>query len=375
MKTIALPFLAAGFVAIACSSTPETSGCPEEDPFCDPTSSSSGGSSGTSSGGFADGGTTINGCTGSELSGKAQPVHMILALDTSGSMCNDITGNGQLPGGGNRTCQSADSRWQLTVGALASFFKNANSASVFASVIPWADESNNCSNLKPYDAPLSPADEPLPNSSDSLASSIRALQPKGATPTKAALEGALRHANALKGRLTDGGRVVIALVTDGEPTCGTSNDAKAAAATAKAAGVPVYVIGIGTSEVSMNSIAEGGGTNSGKAFFIKNNIDAEMAAALADIKGSALGCATKLPAAPQGERVDLAKVNVKLTVKGSEKVVPQSQDCSNASGWRYIPDATNPTGIELCTGACAEVSASLVDAKLNIVLGCTTVSR
>lgn len=344
----------------ACSSDPDV------EVFGDPSSSSSGSSqssSGFSSGGASSGG--INGCAGNEVSGKTQPVHLVMALDISGSMCFELSGNGT-------TCGNANSRWQLTLNALSTFFKSPTGKDVSVSVIPWSDPSNNCTGLGGFDQPISPKDVPLPDTSDSIATSIRALQPKGATPTKAAIEGAVRHANTLKGQLTDGGRVVIALVTDGEPTCGTSADAKAAAQAAKQAGFPVYVIGISDNAVSVDSVAEGGGTT--KAFLVKNNVADEMNAALRDIKGAALSCATKLPDAPAGQALDLKQINVSLTVKGAQRVVPQSQDCSNPAGWRYVPDASRPTGIELCSSVCSEVTANLTDSKINIVLGCATVT-
>jgi hypothetical protein len=107
---------------------------------------------------------------------------------------------------------------------------------------------------------------------------------------------------------------------------------------------------------------------------VKNNVSTEMNAALSSIKGAALSCATKLPDPPMGQSLNLKQINVRLTVKGVERVVPQSQDCSNPAGWRYTPDANAPTGIELCSAVCSEVTGALIDSKLNVVLGCATVT-
>jgi hypothetical protein len=136
----------------------------------------------------------------------------------------------------------------------------------------------------------------------------------------------------------------------------------------------VSVIGIGESLVSLASLAEGGGTNGGKAFIIKNDIAAEMSAALRDIKGASLGCSIKLPTPTDGGMVDLKQVNVKLTVKGTSKLLTQSQNCSNPDGWKYAPNDVAPSGIELCANACASVTANFTDSKLKVVVGCATVA-
>jgi Mg-chelatase subunit ChlD len=349
--------------ALACSGDPADAVFGPGDGTSSGTSGN--GDAGCGFGGCGSSGGEINGCAGIEADGKAPPVHMVLMQDISGSMCGDLRGNGT-------DCSLPNTRWQLTLGALSSFFKNAESKGISVSVIPWS--GNQCSNV--FDSPTSPSDVPLPDATDAIVTSMRTLKPNGVTPTKAAIEGAVRYASKLKASLTDGGRVVIALSTDGEPTvCGTSADAKAAAALANQAGYPVYVIGIGESLVSLDSLAEGGGTNGGKAFIIKNDIAAEMSAALRDIKGASLGCSIKLPTPADGGTVDLKQVNVKLTVKGTSKLLTQSQNCSNPDGWKYAPNEVTPSGIELCANACASVTANLADSKLKVVVGCATVAK
>jgi hypothetical protein len=303
----------------------------------------------------------FEGCASSTLKGASTPVHMVIALDVSGSMCEPVEG-----GGGS--CGSPTSKWSQTKAAFGAFFADANSKDAFASVIPWA--GNNCSG---FNTPRGTADVRLPDTGGSLLSSLNTINPNGGTPTVAAINGALQYAQSLKSTLTDGGKVVIVLATDGQPTaCGSVSQAASAAGAAFTAGFPVYVVGVGPSLNNLNEIAAGAQTNGGKAILVTKDVNTELNKALADIKGKSLGCGLQLPVATSGQSLDFSKVNLTFTDNGGvTKTMPKSQDCSNADGWKYVPNESAPTGIELCTAACGTVKVA-DKGSIGVVLGCAT---
>jgi von Willebrand factor type A domain len=292
-------------------------------------------------------------------------LHIVLSLDISGSMCESVEG------GSGRDCSSPVSKWQQTRTALKAFFSSPDSKDSLASVMPWPSVGTQC-NVN--SAPMTPADVQLPDTGNTLDSALNAQTPNnGGTPTAQAINAAVAHAQALKAKLTDNGNVVVILATDGEPFGCTSNlnDAVSAATAAKAAGYAPYVIGVGPSLNNLNQIAAGAGTNMGKAFLVAANVSVSLNMALNEIKKKSLSCNLQIPT-PTSGTINFKKVN--LTFKptgGTERVLVQSQDCSNPDGWKYTPDANAPTGIELCSAACGTIRAADTGA-LNVVLGCDT---
>lgn len=91
------------------------------------------------------------------------------------------------------------------------------------------------------------------------------------------------------------------------------------------------------------------------------------------VSGSQVACELAIPAAPEGETIDLNKVNVKYQSGATSTTlmhVPTANDCT-AGGWHY-DDNTNPTKIMLCASTCSSVQQD-ADANLKIELGCSTV--
>ena len=100
---------------------------------------------------------------------------------------------------------------------------------------------------------------------------------------------------------------------------------------------------------------------------------ADLALALRRISGT-LTCAFDVPTS--NGPVDLTRVNVRYT-KGSATMgmdIPQDKSApcqGGAQGWQYSSDNTK---ILLCGNICDEVRND-VAAKIDIVLGCTTVIK
>lgn len=98
-----------------------------------------------------------------------------------------------------------------------------------------------------------------------------------------------------------------------------------------------------------------------------------LADAFAEIRSQAFGCVYPLPDPPMGESIDLAKVNVKLTIDGTTTTLPKRSDpddtCEVDGCWDYVgPD----NDIELIGKACDDASAAN-EATVAIEAGCETI--
>lgn len=79
-------------------------------------------------------------------------------------------------------------------------------------------------------------------------------------------------------------------------------------------------------------------------------------------------CEYSIPAPPEGKTLDYTKVNIQFTPDGgASKTLPYSADCANTGGWRY-DNASAPTKILLCDGACQTAKADS-KGKIDVVLG------
>jgi len=150
-------------------------------------------------------------------------------------------------------------------------------------------------------------------------------------------------------------------------------------------GIPVYVIGVGpdtaanTGISNLNKVAEAGGT--GSAFFLPTETDGGDAAVttqafLAAVHSiqSKLTCKYAIPTPPSGEKLDLDKVNVVLTIADVGMTLSYSANCSDPTGWTYDDnDAGNPDDIVLCSGACAEAKEAGARGSASVAFGCATV--
>jgi hypothetical protein len=173
-------------------------------------------------------------------------------------------------------------------------------------------------------------------------------------------------------------KVVIVLLTDGEPN-GCDGDIDHIAAEAEAAfasaGVLTYAVGLaGSNQGTMDAIAKGGHTDAG--FFIGNgNAQADLLAALEQIRRTSVTCEFAMPESTTGEAIDAKLVNVSYTPSAGGDAqtlgqVPDAAACSGGGGW-YYDDPLSPTKITLCPTTCSTVQIDQ-GAKMQILLGCTT---
>jgi hypothetical protein len=363
-----------GSILVACSSEPPggslygggrraNSGAGNDEPG----SGGLGGADDDDTNGTGDNGGVSNACATSTANAEQLPLHMVVVLDKSGSMC-EFTADTQP-----RDCNNASSKWQQVTKALATFFTSQESKGITVSLVAFPVNNNTCSGPT-YQTPIA-ADVTLPDATGKLAQTIAGLSGDGSTPTTAALAGAVSYAKGVSTKLAGKGKVAVVMATDGLPQ-GCSGDSISSASTiassAKAT-VPTYVIGVGNLLNDLNSLANAGGTS--KAFIVSTAnqaaVGTEFSTAMSQIRGASLACEYALPAAPAGQTLDFQKVNVQYSAGGAAaQTLAYSDACAAADGWRY-DNAQSPTKILLCQSACDKAKTDAT-AKIDLVLGCQT---
>lgn len=301
-------------------------------------------------------------------SAEAQPVplHLVVVLDKSGSMCEYTSKTSP------RDCNNPNSKWQQVTQGLKTFFASPASAGISVSLIAFPASKSTC-DASSYSTPIA-ADVVLPDTAGALGSAIGALNADGSTPTRPALEGAINYGRTIEARLAGKGKVAVVMATDGYPQDCSNNSISSASSVASAAKgtIPTYVIGVGSLLSDLNALASAGGT--GQAFIVNATgtaVGGNLTAALVAIRGASLACEYTLPAAPEGQTLDIGAVNVKHTSSAAAtSTVPYSEGCASGEGWRY-DDVNAPTKIQLCDAVCNRVKND-EGGRVDLELGCKT---
>lgn len=234
---------------------------------------------------------------------------------------------------------------------------------------------------------------PLNGAADALNSAIQAMGPEGATPTAAALQGAVDHAKAW-GAANPNHQVVVLFATDGMPTLCTPQDISsiaqiAAAASADTPSIKTFVIGVfapgdilAGAPTNLHKIAAAGGTQ--QAFIVDtsgNNVEGAFLAALAAVRNTGLACEYAMPSPQNGESLDPNKVNVEFTPSqgGTTVTIPyveQAATCDpTLGGWYYDADPATggtPTKLIMCPATCTTFKQDNAG-QIDIRVGCKTI--
>ncbi|HEY0712785.1 MAG TPA: vWA domain-containing protein, partial [Polyangia bacterium] len=236
---------------------------------------------------------------------------MLLVLDRSESMLLTLEG-------------LATSRWTEITGALFEMLAATNG------LVHWGLKTYPTS---PECSVGAPPEVEITTTIGTVAAAIANGAPtKGnGTPTAGGITAATAY---LMTRMTPNPKYIV-LATDGEPTCtiarGPGRSIEAATA-ARAAGFPVYVVGIATAntkaDTTLNAIAEAGGVpRAGDLKYYPVASRRDLLAVFADITQQVTTCTfplTKDPPAPN---------NMFVIVEGGR--LPR--DPSRANGWDYDP--------------------------------------
>ena len=258
---------------------------------------------------------------------------------------------------------SGMTRWGAVTSALLQFVQSKDSAGIGVGLQYFGLGIGGIScNAADYAMPEVEI-APLPDNEMALQNSLSIHVPSSVTPTPAALQGAIQHAQDWK-KSHPSHVVAVLLVTDGEPDlCGLTPDV-ANAAMMGLSGTPsvqTFVLGVGIALDALNQVAAAGGT--GQAYLVSSNMNVSAAVldALNKIRSAtALPCEFKLPTPDPKKPFDYDKVNVVYTPSGAaQEVVYYTDDPSkcdpSALAWHY-DDPKKPTRIELCPETCKAVS-------------------
>jgi hypothetical protein len=363
---------------------------------------------GSTGDGFATGSTSGanvgGGCAGDAYIAEKVPLDMYIMLDQSGSMS-------EPPAMGPGT------KWDAVAGALGTFVNQPEAAGIgvgiqyfplptgqSCTVLQCTDDGQCGPGCGPCEQPIPQFPgvctgfgnddsclvsdyatpdvgiAPLPGNATAIQSSIANHGPSGGTPTSAALEGAIQHAQSFA-TANPGHAVIVVLATDGDPTSCNSDlgyiNGVAAAGLAGSPSIRTFVIGVGGSVAALDGFAQNGGT--GSAFMIDQdpNVQQAFLDALNQIQGIALPCSFAIPDPPEGEMLDFGQVNVEFTPGGGgtpttlPKVNSAAECPPDGMAW-YYDDNANPTQIMLCPDTCTTISQD-TEGEVRIVLNCATV--
>jgi hypothetical protein len=405
LRALTIPgFIAAAWVSFGCSSSDQGDG------FFPPASTggSIGAGSGTGTGGTTGtsmsggqgpgimfggsgngtagsaGGPAVEKCTGTSAGSTPLPPILEFLIDYSGSM--NETPMGQM-----------QRKYQATASALIQAFTDmADGTGTGLIFYPNTGGKGGGTCINRQQAVQVQALDAMVR--QSLISALMAKTTSGATPTHDAFNYAVDTVAAS----TLMGNKYVVLVTDGAPTYALNcmgdgqtpaDNAPLIQAVADAnnmRGIKTFVIGSPGSEparAALSQMALQGGTapagcsDMGPTYCHFDMTTApDLSAALNDafkaITGSVITCNYTIPPPTNGMMVDPKQVNVTFTGSngGNPMTIAKDPDPPGGAcnqGWQYN---ANSTQIQLCPDTCNLVKAD-PNAKIDVVLGCTTMVR
>jgi len=277
---------------------------------------------------------------------------LLLVLDRSGSMTNDIASDNPC-NAGSTTCAE---RWATMIQAMrvvlaaspASIYWGLKFFSSPAVSTAMGTTPMGCVVLPEMEVPIGTG------TGDGIVGSIAGAIPNYNTPTRAAID----TATAYLSKLNDGRNKYILLATDGEPNCSvngpyaTSPDLEAtfrSIAAAKAAGIAVYVIGVGPYEANLKEMATRGGTGD----FYPALSPQSLVAALQAIVGTIASCVYTMSSTPPDPN--------NLGVYLDKQLVPQSP----TDGWTL----SAPNAVTFNGPTCDRIKAGSYK-DVQVLFGC-----
>jgi hypothetical protein len=259
---------------------------------------------------------------------SVQPVDLLLVLDRSGSMSDDIASDATC--GSRAGCQA---RWPTITASLNQVLAASPTSVQWGLKFFSSPGGSTCTVKSGVDVGVGPT------TAAQIQAAIAGTSPGNQTPTMAAIKAAVAYFSTVN----DGLPHYILLATDGQPNCdpGTSSDVTDASVmdTAGVIGtantgsnIKTYVIGIGPSAGNLDAFAAAGGTGN---YFPAESAD-QLTTALSTIAGTVASCVftmaseppdptnlgvyldntTKVPRDPS-EGFSLAADNVTVTLNGS----------------------------------------------------------
>lgn len=295
---------------------------------------------------------------------KVAPDVLIL-LDRSGSMNDDVNNQMCLPDGGGMGMSmgcGAKSKWAQVTPAIMQVVSETQ-ADVNWGLKFFPDNSANTCNVS-----TTAAVDIAPQNAAAIGTAIMgATQTNGGvmgyngTPTRSAETGATTY---LQG-LTDKSPKIILLATDGLPTCANNNvsaDDSAAAPTAVAAaltaGIKTFVVGIstgGTADATLSKMADAGGLarmGTTPSYYPVSNT-ADLATAIRTLIGVAATCTFQIGPNPTTDGTTSLD---RIDVLGDGNAI--SRDPSHTNGYDYTDDTMQ--SIQVYGALCDQIMSGTI---------------
>lgn len=267
--------------------------------------------------------TVDQNCGNSASTMTPVPADLLLVMDRSGSMTNDIAKDEPC----DTSTGTCAERWATMGQAMRKVLASSSSTihwglklfSTPALSTGLGDVPAGCVVVPEIEVPVGAG------SSDAIVARMGATTLNYNTPTRAAVQAAAGYL----GSLHDGRAKYILLATDGQPNCPTTGDvptapdlpaALEAIAAARAAGIKVYVIGVGPSAGNLDEMARQGGTDK----FYPALSPQSLVAALDTIVGTVASCVYTMASVPP----DPTNLGVYL----DKQLVPNGADGWTLSG-------------------------------------------
>jgi len=290
------------------------------------------------------------GCAQQEVPIKAVPPDIMIVMDRSMSMTDDVNGKvcagGSASGNGN--CDTSSKWYQAKIAVETVVY--ATQSSVNWGLFWLGNEPTQCSAVGSPAVPITVgASYPLIQ----LALESEMFVGQLGTPTAAVVNNSVAY---LRG-VADSNPKYLLVATDGEPNCAygnlNSNDAVGAAqaaANALAVGIPTFVVGIATTSSAtatsaLNSMAVSGGypkSNAATQYYPVTDT-ASLEATLMQIVGMVASCFIPLTSVPTG---DWSVAVWSTDAAGNTVEIPSDA----ANGWGYTD--TSRGAIQLVGAAC-----------------------
>jgi hypothetical protein len=297
------------------------------------------------------------------------PPDVLILFDRSGSMQEDLLGMTCPADGGAGDC-GPNSKWSIATQVLNTFLPSTETTVNWGLKLFATGTSTTCSVSSTAEVP------PGPSNAAAINAVLMQTVASSSTPTTAALRSAATYLKSF----TDPSPKFILLVTDGVPTCGTSvcapgvttaippqcDDANAIAmvGTVHDEGIPVLVLGIGTSgapgdaTLSMMAVAGGYPRAASPAYYPVDSGE-ELSRALGTIAGLVSTCYFSVTPAPKSSAEIIA-------VNGDTAPIP----ADSANGWTFVSTVTS-AGIQLNGTSCDDYRNGTIK-SVRVNLSCST---
>jgi hypothetical protein len=353
----------------------------------------------------SDAGASFDQCAAVAVEANEIPVNMLFILDSSGSM-NCIPPDGDeeealLCKTDPRKRGDGPSKWEVTYASLTAALEPlVGRSQINVAISSFPDSATRCDVEATSSVTFAPLNDALLKSAEAQ---LEQVTPSGETPIAGAtILGYAAVAEALRDKAIRGNTFLV-LLTDGQETCKPSEITKLVEHDAPRAltsfGIRTFAIGAPGSDdarLFLSQLAHAGGTDAYSGCNHKNDkklpdchldmtqsldFQADLSRVLDEItRTKALTCEFEVPQSPDGDAVDLNKVNVTLveTTDAGVSRVPIGRhegtvgSCDDKQdGWTYSSDRKH---ILVCGSDCETVKSSS-ESQVQIVLGCRTLGR